>query len=755
MCHGARENNLKDGDVERPTAPATVFTGDSGSGKTRWCSTRSSLIERLIERDLQRVRAGLHAHAVARPDGDVLDGLTTIIVDQQRMGADVRSTVGTANDANALQRHPASRARAPSPPAPRRPAQRGARSRRSGTASSTRREQISEPARVQHHRPACARAATGRARLVRRDRARLPSLNDVGQLSVDEARAQDDPAPRLTTSPTCDGPTIGLHRHRAMTAAPTRDKATVAGAHRGVAIAQSTSPAPARGGQWCEGTRGAAGRDLRWRHLTPAAPDVGAHADGTRCAGRPTTCRGRPTSRSAAVVGPGGHSRAPDPAVSTGRRVTSPDPTRSRGATATTALRPIRGVREGQRREADLSAPTPRARHPPERRRCHRHRPGDDAASPRCDVQIVEIGLGHLSSTGHRGHAVGRRGASHRRSGTPVAHTDVTYVVDGPAIGLHPHDSSGRTSGCCSCGTRAAVLVEEPPEAIAMRHVVARPGTRAPTAARWCSRDGSSTSTGAARRRPDRGTLTDRAPGRPRAPRRGAYPVRDAPGARGHHPQPAGSRRRHPARRARRRDRGGSSGQQLLIHGSVSGRDGVAAVDQTPKRRLGRSNPATYTGLLRPDPRTSRSPTVMTEPAVFSATLRGRGPTCTRRRRHGTDLAMMADVADLRGVRGEAVPASVLRVPPRRGARHQRVLAMSVTEALAVLRHRRGARPAAHAVLARLADVGLGYRASGPAAHGDCGGVESRQRRRARTRMGDGRRVRPRRARPAACTSPT
>src|SRR6202451_3534244 len=103
--HGARQNNLKDVSVEIPKRRLTVFTGVSGSGK-------SSLVFDTIAAESQRVINETYSAFVqgfmptlARPDVDVLEGLTTaIIVDQQRMGGDVRSTVGTATDANAMRR---------------------------------------------------------------------------------------------------------------------------------------------------------------------------------------------------------------------------------------------------------------------------------------------------------------------------------------------------------------------------------------------------------------------------------------------------------------------------------------------------------------------------------------------------------------------------------------------------------------------------------------------------------------------------
>jgi len=103
--HGARENNLKDVSVELPKRRLTVFTGVSGSGKTSLVfDTIAAESQRMINETYSAFVQGFMP-TLARPDVDVLDGLTTaIIVDQERMGANARSTVGTATDANAMLR---------------------------------------------------------------------------------------------------------------------------------------------------------------------------------------------------------------------------------------------------------------------------------------------------------------------------------------------------------------------------------------------------------------------------------------------------------------------------------------------------------------------------------------------------------------------------------------------------------------------------------------------------------------------------
>src|SRR6266702_5758878 len=103
--HGARENNLKDVSVEIPKRRLTVFTGVSGSGKSSLVfGTIAAESQRLINETYSAFVQGFMP-TLARPEVDVFEGLTTaIIVDQERMGGDVRSTVGTATDVNAMLR---------------------------------------------------------------------------------------------------------------------------------------------------------------------------------------------------------------------------------------------------------------------------------------------------------------------------------------------------------------------------------------------------------------------------------------------------------------------------------------------------------------------------------------------------------------------------------------------------------------------------------------------------------------------------
>jgi len=150
------------------------------------------------------------------------------------------------------------------------------------------------------------------------------------------------------------------------------------------------------------------------------------------------------------------------------------------------------------------------------------------------------------------------------------------------------------------------------------------------------------------------------------------------------------------------------SGKSSLIHGSVSGREGVVAVDQSQIRGSRRSNPATYTGLLDPL-RTAFAKANGVKPALFSANSEGACPACNGAGVIYTDLAMMAGVATTcEECEGKRYQAEVLEY--RLGGKDiSEVLAMPVAEATEFLGSGAAHVPAAHKVLTRLADVGLGY----------------------------------------------
>ncbi|HKY48464.1 MAG TPA: ATP-binding cassette domain-containing protein, partial [Acidimicrobiia bacterium] len=150
------------------------------------------------------------------------------------------------------------------------------------------------------------------------------------------------------------------------------------------------------------------------------------------------------------------------------------------------------------------------------------------------------------------------------------------------------------------------------------------------------------------------------------------------------------------------------SGKSSLIHGSVSGRDGVVTVDQTAIRGSRRSNPATYTGLLDPI-RKAFAKANGVKPALFSANSEGACPACNGAGVIYTDLAMMAGVATTcEECEGKRFQAAVLEY--HLGGRDiSEVLAMSVTEAVEFFGDGEARTPAAYAILERMSAVGLGY----------------------------------------------
>jgi excinuclease UvrABC ATPase subunit len=176
------------------------------------------------------------------------------------------------------------------------------------------------------------------------------------------------------------------------------------------------------------------------------------------------------------------------------------------------------------------------------------------------------------------------------------------------------------------------------------------------------------------------------------------------------------------------------SGKSSLIHGSVAGRDGVVAIDQTPIRGSRRSNPATYTGLLDPI-RKAFAKANGVKPALFSANSEGACPACNGAGVIYTDLAMMAGVATTcEECEGKRFQASVLEY--KLGGRDiSEVLAMPVTEAEAFFADGEARTPAAHKILDRLADVGLGYLTLGQPLTTLSGG--ERQRLKLATHMGE------------------
>ena len=283
--------------------------------------------------------------------------------------------------------------------------------------------------------------------------------------------------------------------------------------------------------------------------------------------------------------------------------------------------------------------------------------------------------------------------------------TDVTYVFDEPTIGLHPHDIQRMNDLLLRLRDKGntVLVVEHKPETIVIADHVIDLGPGAGTAGGQVVFEGTVTGLRAS------GTITgrhlnDRAALKPsvRTPT-GVMKVR---GARTHNLKnvdvdiPLGVLVVVTGV--------AGSGKSSLIHGSVSGRDGVVSVDQTPIRGSRRSNPATYTGLLEPI-RKAFAKANGVKPALFSANSEGACPTCNGAGVIYTDLAMMAGVTTVcEDCEGKRFQASVLEY--RLGRLNiAEVLDLPVAEAVTFFDAGDARTPAAHAILQRMADVGLGY----------------------------------------------
>ncbi|NUW10909.1 ATP-binding cassette domain-containing protein, partial [Streptomyces sp. CAI-21] len=309
--------------------------------------------------------------------------------------------------------------------------------------------------------------------------------------------------------------------------------------------------------------------------------------------------------------------------------------------------------------------------------------------------------------------------------------TDVTYVFDEPTIGLHPHDIERMNGLLLRLRDKGntVLVVEHKPETIAIADHVVDLGPGAGTGGGTISFEGtvaglraSDTLTG--RHLDDRATLKKEV----RKPT-GTLEIR---GADRHNLQdvdvdiPLGVLTVVTGV--------AGSGKSSLIHGSIPGSDEVVSVDQSPIRGSRRSNPATYTGLLDPI-RKAFAKANGVKPALFSANSEGACPNCKGAGVVYTDLGMMAGVsATCEECDGKRFEASVLE-HHLGGKDISEVLAMPVTEAEEFFREGEARTPAAHRVLTRLADVGLGYLTLGQPLTTLSGG--ERQRLKLATHMAD------------------
>jgi len=651
---GARENNLRDVHVEIPKRRLTVFTGVSGSGK-------SSLVFGTIAAESQRMINETYSAFVqgfmpsqSRPDVDVLEGLTTaIIVDQERMGANVRSTVGTATDANAMLRVLFSRIGQPHVGSPNAfsfnvPSVRGAGSvvfEKDG-------EKKVESRSFEVNGGMCPRCEG------------MGSINDIDLAQIlDESRSL---AQGAITIPgyTADGWHVRVYAESGLLDPhkPIRDY----------------SPRERKDFLHKEPTKVKIGNiNLTYEGLIPKiqrsflSKDVDALQPHIRAfVERAVTFSACPEC--------GG--------------------TRLNAAARSSRIAGINIAEAAAMQISDLSAWA---------RGLHEPTVAPLLASLRHLLDaFVEIGLGYLSldrSSGTLSGGESQRTRMIRHLGSSL--TDVTYVFDEPTIGLHPHDIQRMNEVLIRLRDRGntVLVVEHKPEVIAIADHVVDLGPGAGTAGGRVVYAGgveglraSDTLTG--RHLSERAALKTRV----RQPT-GVMQVR---GARTHNLKnidvdiPLGVLVAVTGV--------AGSGKSSLIHGSVVGRPEVVSIDQGAIQGSRRSNPATVTGLLDPI-RAAFAKANRVKPALFSANSEGACPTCNGAGLIWTDLGMMASVSTVcEDCEGRRFQASVLEYRLG-GLNIAEVLDLPVAEALTHFGAGQARVPAALAILRRMTDVGLGY----------------------------------------------
>ena len=652
--HGARVNNLKDVSVEIPKRRLSVFTGVSGSGKSSLVfGTIAAESQRLINETYSTFVQGFMP-TLARPDVDVLDGLTTaIIVDQERLGADARSTVGTATDANALLRILFSRLGKPHIGSSQAFSFNVASISGAGAVSMERGGQTVRERRSFSITGGMCPRCEGLGRVTDVDLTALydetKSLND-GALTIPTYSTEgwygrifrgcgffdpDKPIQKFTKR----------ELHDLLYKEPTKIKVD------GINLTY-------------EGLIPKIQKSFLSKDIDALQPHIRAFVERAMTFGVCPDCGGTRLSAGARSSKINGISIADACAMQ---------------------------ISELAGWVRDLEEPS--------------------VAPLLVNLRKLldsfdEIGLGYLSLDRPSGTLSGgeaQRTKMIRQMGSSL--TDVTYVFDEPTVGLHPHDIQRMNELLLRLRDKGntVLVVEHKPETIEIADHVIDLGPGAGAGGGEVVFEGSveglrSSGTVTGRHLGDRAALKQAV----RVPK-GAVEIRGAD-----------------TNNLRDVDVDiplgvlvvltgvAGSGKSSLIQGSLAGRDGVISVDQAAIRGSRRSNPATYTGLLEPI-RKAFAKANGVKPALFSANSEGACPTCNGAGVIYTDLAMMAGVAVIcEECEGKRFQASVLDY--HFGGRNiSEVLTMSVAQAEEFFGGGDAHIAAAHAILARLADVGLGY----------------------------------------------
>ncbi|MBT2501193.1 excinuclease ABC subunit UvrA [Curtobacterium sp. ISL-83] len=651
---GAREHNLRDVDVDLPKRRLTVFTGVSGSGKSSLVfGTIAAESQRMINETYSAFVQGFMP-SLARPDVDVLDGLTTaIVVDQERIGADPRSTVGTATDANAMLRVLFSRLGTP---------------------------HVGGPNAFSFN---------------------LATVNAGGSITVQKGK---DAKAEQVTFTRLGGMCAECEGRGSVTDI---DLTQLFDESRSLGDGAITIP-----GYGTEGWNvrmfaesGYVDRDKPIRDFTPQERQDFLYREPTKrkIAGINMTYEGLVLRVRRTFLQKDRQAMQPHIRAFVDRAVTFTTCPACQG----TRLNDVaRSSQIAGKSIADVCAMqiTDVA--------AWLHAIDEPTVGPLLDGlrdavdSFVEIGLGYLSldrPTGTLSGGEGQRVKMVKHLGSSLS--DVTYVFDEPSTGLHPHDIERMNTLLLRLRDKGntVLVVEHKPEVIAIADHVVDLGPGAGTNGGTVCFEGpiaelrgSGTVTG--RHLDDRVAVKATV-----RERRGVLEVR---GASAHNLRnvdvdiPTGVLTVVTGV--------AGSGKSTLVHGSLASRDDVVAVDQSGIRGSRRSNPATYTGLLEPI-RKAFAKANGVKPALFSANSEGACPGCNGAGVVYTDLGMMAGVATTcADCGGKRFDQSVLGYHLS-GKDISEVLAMSVAEAGAFFAEGESRIPAAHAVLARLADVGLGY----------------------------------------------
>ncbi len=649
---GARENNLKDVNIELPKRRLTVFTGVSGSGKSSLVfDTIAAESQRLINETYSAFVQGFMP-TLARPDVDVLDGLTTaIVVDQERMGANARSTVGTVTDANAVLRVLFSRLGSPyvGPPIAfsfNIPARKASGVMTSATGEKTVvREAI-------YHGGMCPRCE-GRGSISDIDLTQMfddsKSLNE-GAITIPGYTADGWMVKTYSESgfvdpdkPIRDYTEKELHHF--LYKEPTKIKA------KGINITY-------------EGLIPKIRKSMLSKDVDSLQPHIRAFVERVATFAPCPECGGTRLSEGA----------------------------------RSSKIKGINIADACAMQITDLAAWIRELREPSVA-------PLLTALGENLDA-FVELGLGYLSLDRPSGTLSGgesQRIKMLRHLGSSL--TDVTYVFDEPTIGLHPHDIQRMNELLLRLRDKGntVLVVEHKPEMIAIADHVVDLGPGAGTNGGAICFEGSVKEL----RRSDTVTgrhLDDKVSVKESVRRpSGTLEVR---GASMHNLQnvdvdiPLGVLVVVTGV--------AGSGKSSLIHGSVSPREGVVAIDQSAIRGSRRSNPATYTGLLEPI-RKAFAKANGVKPALFSANSEGACPTCNGNGLIFTELGFMETVSTpCEDCGGKRFQAEVLELRFG-GLNIAEVLDLPVSEALSFFSKGEAKTPAAAAILTRLEDVGLGY----------------------------------------------